>query len=404
MTAIETLFHTESQQHDAILLRILSDPTLTDKTELSRAALFEVVGNLEGAAPQLVLRFLDTCPWPERSMGRAWRKIVDSLARNAPADLKVWVLDRIAADALLDRRIAVALSVLLQTTGTGLTPEEGRTIFRKALASGQDARFVFAEAAGPILDRNPALGEEIFAVLTTKAQHDVGTALARSLAHCLPQNPAAVLSQVPRIVTAAQQFRDEGVAISLIQVLRGFPRDHARGILPVLEKAFPRQLFEQFLSEKFCVEFLDLLKLFCEEEPSVVYGLAKRVPVSTPGTAGAMAAVCTNVAKHTTNKERLEELLWDLLGHAKIYQNNVKNAVQFGLRILDEKLGERKVPMAVLSFYSSISDDSALYVLLEAATRLASWTTRDTEEVLSGGHPLPSDVRTLLLLKAAGSA
>lgn len=115
-----------------------------------------------------------------------------------------------------------------------------------------------------------------------------------------------------------------------------------------------------------------------------------------------MAAVCTNVAKHATAKDLLERLVADLLEYSRIYQNNVKNAVQYGLKILDEKLGERKVPTAILNLYPTITDDLAVYVLLDAATRLRSWTSRDTEAVLTGERPLPSDVRTLLLLRAGG--
>jgi len=400
--AAATLAFSDPGDHEAILDYFLS-LDLASLDESVRASLFEVAAGMTGAAPEKLISFIGSCPFPEKAGGRAWRKISERLAADAPGQkIRVGLLSGSGSDRSLSRKSAVGISRLLKVQPSLFDDEEVLHIFKLAMASDVDSRRSLVECIGAIASERPDLASGIVAELVQPRHREVWATLAYSMRDCLKSNLQWVISCLPLLVSTAVSRSDQGMFAKLMEALRDWPEEQRGALIDLLEKNFTAEVLAVFSQELCQVEFLMIVGRVARHAPDRAYRLLNRAVVNTSGSAGAAAMAAASIVGHTHDEEILAGALERMLAvapHAR--RRNSRNALYRGLRTIDEKLGGRRVISRFFALYAGLQDDDALEVLVRAVARLPSWTSADSAELLRDTR-IRGKVRSYVLKMTTG--
>jgi hypothetical protein len=215
-------------------------------------------------------------------------------------------------------------------------------------------------------------------------------------------NPEWVVLHVSLFLEAAVSRVDHGLFAKLLEALRDWPEDQRTSLLQVMEDRFTADVLAVFPQEKCQVEFLVLVKFVARHAPDRAFHILKRAVISTPGSAGSAAIAAANIVAHTSNEKILADALEQMLNVAPHgSQRNARHALLRGLRIIDEKLGSRRVINRFFAMYSSVPDADALEALVQAVRKLPSWTSADSEELLRDTARIKGKIRSYILKRLA---
>ncbi|HUI80782.1 MAG TPA: hypothetical protein VLY24_22810 [Bryobacteraceae bacterium] len=397
LTGTAMLRFSDASEHAAVLESFLS-LRLTELPAFVRSSLFEVVGDLYNAPPELVFRFLSYCPWPENAIGKAWRKISANMAAAAGQNLKAWLWERFEKDQKLSRVTAVGLGQLLKANPGVFSEAEISRILERLISADVNCQRAIAERAGAIACVAPSVATRIIDEFAKKRHRDVWASVAYSLRDCAAEQPEVSLKYVPVFIKAAVSNTDDGLFAKLVEGLRLWPENQRSQLIPLLEDHFTEDILAAFPDEKCQVEFLVLVKLVARYAADRAFVLLKRAVVSTDGTAGAAAAAAANIVAHTSEEVILTAILDQLLYVARLaHQRNARNAIHRGLRSIDQKLGRRRVIERFFSVYASIDDPDALKPLIRAIHNLESWTQDDKQRLLADTQRIAGKIRSYVM-------
>lgn len=401
LTAAATLGFSDESEHRAILeyLRSLEVGALDNSV---RGSLFDVASNIGTSQPEELLGFISACPWPENTAGKAWRKIAGRLADVSPQSLKSWLLSRIETDRRLSRMTAVGVSQLLRGQPGIFTDNEFLHIFDLVLKSDTHCQRGFAECCGAIASERPALASRVVTEFTRPRYREVWASLAYSIRDCLDKNLDWVISNLPLLLDAAVSRADHGSFAKMLEALRTWPEDQRNSLARLMEDSFTAEVLMVFPQEKCQIEFLVLVKLVGRYAPDRAFQLLKRSSLTTPGCAGAAAMAAANIVAHTSDEKILSEvleLMFDVVPHG--HQRTASNALLRAFRIIDDRLGGRRVISRFFAMYPGLQDAAALNILIRAVRKLPSWTSADSAQLLADTQRITGKIRSYVLKRSA---
>jgi hypothetical protein len=367
-----------------------------DQKEFSGIAivrsLFTVVSSLSEVTATQMLEFLGRWTWPKSGIGTPLAPIIKRLAAMAPRATKDWLLTHLRQGTLDYNRVIRALTLLIQEKPDVFDSAELRELYETSFAL-PDGREVIGGAVGAIATVDRELAEVMFNRLF-EAGKDSQITVVNSLVHSLASDPDFALQFGPRIIQTSLQQRIPGLLDNYLVTLKSTPRQHSALLLSHLDSWFTDAITQQ-QDPKILGELLTLLKMPAEADPGLSFRLSQRIPITTKGIAGGLAALYDNVSEHTDDPELLGSVLQALAKVCTYNQDRIGNALRRMLPRLGHKIGSAPVIEMVMSVYKNIESERILKALFYAALESPGWGPKEDAAVLADPN-LSAAVRSIL--------
>lgn len=365
-------------------------------------AAFLVMAGLREFSEVDMFGFLDNWPIPQ-GVGQPLAEIFANIADLYPDSLHVRLLRKLYSDqdsehleALIAFRVLASKNITLFTTAD----------FRRAYQLMQDENkkdkekrkaCVVLIGLAALLDQD--LAAEWFSEVLTTAGIHLRRAAPNSLRYCATSQPGFVLAQGKCVISIIKDPTNIGVLDNYLACLTEIPVNEGWEVLTRLEDWFPAERLDKLRAKETTLgKLLIALKVFSRSSPETAFRIATRCPVETRGVAGSLGALYMNLAGATDDPTVLSDILDDcpkLIAFAD--QEQLRHALPLLLATIDNKLMDGRVKNMVFQKYEAlIKKEGVLNILVRAATKLPSWTVKDTDRLL-GNKSLPDSTKGLLL-------
>lgn len=360
-------------------------------------ALFTVVSSLADISADRILAFLERWTWPPTGIGTALNLIVEQLAAADPQTARDWMLAQLKKTHLPNIKVVRALALLIQKTPEVFDSAQLREVYENSFTS-VEGRQIIASAVGAIAAVDRELAEAMFQRLFIEEGKVCQITAVNSLEFSLESDPEFVLQFGPQIIDIFLQQHLKGLLDNYLVLLKKIPLSHAALLLSRLDQWFTEAITQQ-LDEKITSELLALLRIATEADPDLTFRISQRIPISSKGIAGGLAALYDNISEHSEDPDVLGGLLSAVAKISTYDQVRIGNALSRTLPRLARKIGRTRVIEMVMSVYRTIENEKALSALVKAALKVPGWGPEEDAALLADKN-LPRAVRSILSNRA----
>lgn len=359
----------------------------------SVCALFTVVGSLSNIGSDQMIEFLFRWPWPKSGIGTPLAQIIKQLATTDAQRTKDLLLRKLRQREPHNAKTIRALTLLIQEKAGIFDSAELQEIYETSFAS-RASRKVIAAATGAIATVDRQLAEAMFNRIFVDEGKDCQIGAINSLKYSLASDSDFAFQFGPQIIQTSLRQHIPGLLDNYLVTLKSTPRRHSGPLLSHLNAWFTDAIIQQ-QNEKIVGELLLVLKFGADADPGLSFRISQRIPITSKGIAGGLAALYDNVSEHSDDEVLLNAVLQAVTKVCIYDQDRIKNALIRTLPRLGQKIGSKPVIEMVMSVYKTIKSDEALKALFTAALQIPGWGPQEDKALLADKN-LPAAVRSVL--------